>query len=122
MLVLKSGDGADPRPSTNICKKIEYTKTREAYIELVIAGRTCSCLLDTGSDVTLFPHALVRGLPLDQLVFNLSTANGTSIPILGAMTVTAKLQGRDIEIEGLVTDHVDEVILGLDWLQAKGAE
>ena len=82
----------------------------------------CSCLLDTGSDVTLFPHALVRGLPLDQCVVDLSAANGTSISILGAGTVTAKLQGRDIKIDGLVTDHVDEVILGLDWLQAKEAD
>ena len=122
MLVSKSGDGADPPQSTNTCKKIEYTKTREAYIELVIAGRKCSCLLDTGSDVTLFSHALIRGLPLDQCVVDLSAANSTSIPILGAVTVSAKLQGRDIEIEGIVTDHVDEVILGLDWLQAKGAD
>ena len=69
MLVLKSGDGADPRPSTNSCKKIEYTKTREAYIELVIGGRTSSCLL-----VTLFPHVLVRGVPLDQCVVDLYSA------------------------------------------------
>ena len=32
MIASKSVDGADPRPSTNACKKIEYTKTREAYI------------------------------------------------------------------------------------------
>ena len=122
MIASKFVDVADPRPSNSACKKIEYTKTREAYIELVIAGRTCSCLLDTGSGLTLFPHALVRGLPLDQCVVDLSAANDTSIPILGAVTVTARLQGRDIEIEGLVTYHVDEVILGLDWLQAKGAD
>ena len=66
MIASKSGDGADPSPSTNACTKSEYTKTREAYIELVVAGQTCICLLDTGSDVTLFPHALVRGLPLDS--------------------------------------------------------
>ena len=53
-------------------------------------------------------------MPFDQCVHELSAANGTSIPILGAVT--------DIEIEGLVTDHVDEVILGLDWLQAKKAD
>ena len=38
MIASKSGDGADTRPSTNACKEIEYTETREAYIELVIAG------------------------------------------------------------------------------------
>ena len=74
------------------------------------------------NDVTLFPRALVRGFPLDQCVDDLSAATGTSIPILDAVTVTARLQGRDIEIESLVTDHVNEVILGLDWLQAKGAD
>ena len=122
MIASKSADVTYPPLSTNACKTIEYTKTKEAYIELIIADRTCSCLLDTGSDVTLFPHVLVRGLPLDRCVVDLSAAYGTSIPTLGAVTVTAKLQGRDFEIEGLVTDHVDEVILGLDWLHAKGAD
>ena len=61
-------------------------------------------------------------MPLDQCVVDLSAANGTSIPILGAVSVAAKLQGRDIEIEGIVTDHVDEVIFGFDWLQTKGAD
>ena len=45
MIASKSGYGVDCRPSANACKKIEYTKIREAYIELVIAGRMCSCLL-----------------------------------------------------------------------------
>ena len=78
MLALKFGNGVDPLPSTTACKKMEYTKTREAYTELVIAGRTCSAELviagRTCSDVTLFPHALVCGLPLDQCVVDLSAA------------------------------------------------
>ena len=57
-------------------------------MELVIACRTCSCLLDTGSDITLFPYALVHELPLDQCVVDLSSANGTSIPMIGTVKVT----------------------------------
>ena len=56
MIASKSIDGANHPPSTNAFKKIEYTKKGESYIELVIAGRTCSCLLDTGIDVMLLPH------------------------------------------------------------------
>ena len=89
MIASKSVTGADFHLRTNACKKIEYSKTTEAHIELVIAGRTWICLMDTGSDVTLLPHALVRGLPLDQCVVDLYAVNGTSIPILGAVTVTA---------------------------------
>ena len=47
-------NGMGPLLSTNACKRVECTKTREAYIELAIAGRTCNCLLVTGSDVMLF--------------------------------------------------------------------
>ena len=44
------------------------------------------------------------------------------LTLLGAVTVDAELQGMDIEIEGLATGHVDEFILGLDWLQSKRAD
>ena len=71
-------------------------------------GRTIS------QEIPLFPFIRYSG--------DLSSANSTSIPILGAVMETAKLPGRDVEIEGLVTNHVDEAILGLNWLQAKGAD
>ena len=70
----------------------------------------------------LFPYALIRGLSLYQCKVILSAENNNSFPILGAVTVTANLQGKNIEIDRLVTDHVDDVILGLDSLQAKGAD
>ena len=65
MIVSKSVKGTEPLLSTNGCMKVEYTKTREANIDLIISGQQFSCLLDTGNDVTLFPHALVRSLPLN---------------------------------------------------------
>ena len=41
-------------------------------------------------------------------------------PIISEVTLIAKLYGR-VEMDGYVTEHVAEVIVGLDMLQSHGA-
>ena len=90
--------------------------SKEAYIELEIGRQHCVCLLDTGSEVTLFPEPVVKGYQLRESDIELLAANGTRIPVIGTVTVRAKLGGRTITMDGLVSEHIQEVILGLDWL------
>ena len=96
-------------------------KSKEAYIELEIERQHCVCLLDTKSDVTLFPEPMVKGYQLRESDIELLAANGTRIPVIGTVTVRAKLGGRTITMYGLVSEHIQEVILGLDWLESQGA-
>ena len=51
----------------------------------------------------------------------LLAANRTRIPVIGTVTVRARLSGRTITMDGLVSEHIQEVILGLDWLKSQGA-
>ena len=37
------------------------------------------------------------------------------------MTVNAKFNGKKIQFTGLATEHVDELLLGLTWLQEQNA-
>ena len=90
----------------NVCTRGVYKGTREAYIELIIGGRSCICLLDTGSDMTLSPSSPVKGYKLVECSVGLHAANGTSIPILGTVTVKVLFKGKEIIMDGLVTDHV----------------
>ena len=90
--------------------------TREAYIELQVGTRNCICLLDTGSDVTLLPLDIVKDYPTRECSIQLAAANGTTIPVIGEVTVPANLHGRSLEMTGYVTEHVAEVIVVLDWL------
>ena len=77
-------------------------------------------MFNTKSDVTLFLYSLVRGLQPYQYVIDSSSANGSNILILGPVTVTAKLQGKDSKFDGLVTDHVGEVMLNsTGWRRRK---
>jgi len=50
----------------------------------------------------------------------LKAANGTVIPILGEVTMPIKIGRFKTSVNGLVSEHVAEVMLGIDWLTANG--
>ena len=95
--------------------------TKEAYLEIEVNGRYYNCLLDTGSHVIIFPYTMVKGIKLHPPTTDLKAANGWSIPLLGETTVKVVRNGRTIKLQGVVTEHMDEVILGLTWLQEQVA-
>jgi len=88
----------------------------KVYVKMRINGTTTSCLVDTGSDATLIPVIFTKGcriLPTGQRIF---AANGTDIPLIGHTAVVAKLGKQRLVIVGLVTEHVSQPYLGIDWL------
>ena len=46
----------------------------------------------------------------------LKAANGTVIPVLGEASVKLKIGLFETSIHGLVSEHIIEVMLGIDWL------
>ena len=76
--------------------------SKEAYIELEIRRQHCVCLLDTGSDVTLFTAPVENGHLLRDSDIELLAANGTVIPVIETVTVRTNLGGRTITMNELV--------------------
>ena len=60
---------------------------------------------------------------LDQLSTggNVQAANGTAIPLLGEVTLRIRVGDFTTSIAGLVTEHVSEVMIGIDWMTANRA-
>ena len=98
-----------------------YESKGRVYLRARIDGRTRFCLLDTGCELTVIPAKLVGKRKLYQARKNLIAANGTQIPILGWTTLQAYVGNSLLEINGLVTEHVQDIMLGIDWLQDNGA-
>jgi hypothetical protein len=94
---------------------------RKVYLRLKIWGRTMNCLLDTGSDVTLIPAKLMGKRLVQPSSQKLLAANGTTIDVLGQVTINAKGGHHLFTIHGFVSNHVVEVILGIDFLQSQKA-
>jgi len=47
----------------------------------------------------------------------LLAANGTKIPVLGSTTLDAHVGAHRVSIHGLVSRHVTDLMLGIDWMQ-----
>jgi len=93
---------------------------RNSYLRAYLGNRVCDCLLDTGSDVCLLPESLVNPSYIRETKRTLKAANGTPITTLGETTITLTVGNIKTEVTGLISRHVSEPMLGIDWLVANG--
>ena len=99
----------------------ERTNKQAAYLRARVNGQEQDSLLDSGSEVSVLPATLVCGhilRPTDKI---LRAANGTKIKVLGEATVSFETPQYSSSVNGLVSEHVAEVMLGIDWLRENNA-
>ena len=91
----------------------------EVYLNMNLRGRVTPCLLDSGCEVTLVPKAVVDRARLitKPSTRKLSAANGTEINTIGEVSLPFLLNGRCIDTHALVSNDIEEVMLGVDWLR-----
>ena len=75
------------------------------------------CLLDTRSEITVIPACVADQLTIRPTRQQLLAANGTEIHIIGEAPIQAYAGTKLVDITGLVSEHVCDVMLGIDWLQ-----
>ena len=88
------------------------------YLRIVVAGRASVCLLDTGCERSMLPRRYVPYTELAPTDVKVFAANGTKIPVVGTTMVRFEVAGRPVQCHFLVSDAVDEPMLGIDWLEA----
>ena len=74
------------------------------------------CLIDTGCELSLAPLKLVKDVQLSPTDQHVYAANGSDIRILGAARLQFRLNGFETHSNVLVTEDVEEPMLGIDWL------
>jgi len=93
----------------------------KVYVKMRINGIMTSCLVDTGSDATLILASFTKGCQILPTRQKISAANGTEIPLTGNTSVVAKLGKQRLVVTGLVTEHVSQPYLGINWLMDHNA-
>jgi hypothetical protein len=86
----------------------------ETYIRIKVGGIDRCALLDTGCSKSCIAQKFVVGVSLEPPDEKLCAANGTEINTLGAFTLKFKLGGIETKVRLQVSDHLDEMILGID--------
>ena len=92
-------------------------ESRRVYLEVLVDDHPLDCLLDKGSDVTLFPGNLVRESPKKPITSQIRAANGTVIEVLDLVDLPVLLRGKELRVSGVASDHVGELLLGLTGLR-----
>ena len=86
---------------------------------LHINGSDFRALLDSGCDVSVLGRTVLPGLAYREDPRELLAANSTPIPILGTAEVAFQMAGVELHHNFLVSDAIEEVILGSDWLEGQ---
>jgi len=105
----------NPTLRVNEASEFSYIP-RNSYLRVSIENRIYDCLLDTGSEVCLIPEHIVNPAHVRKTKRTLKAANGTPIPIVGEVTLSISVGRYTTQIVGLVSDHVSEPMLGIDFL------
>lgn len=87
---------------------------RKVYLDVLVVGKPVDCLLDTGSDLTLIPGSLVQELQEKPIVWQIRATSGTLIDVLDEVDLSVVLKGREVIIRWAASDHVAELLLGID--------
>jgi len=79
------------------------------------------CLLDSGSEVCLVPTKYVKMTEVRPASKRLFAADGTLIPLLGEALIRAELGDVIVYINGFVSDNINDLILGVDFMKKNRA-
>ena len=76
------------------------------FIHANINGRRCSCLVDTGSEVSIINESLVGSVEIKDSTRTLKAANGSSIRVLGVVELPLFLGRRQFQSSLIVSPQV----------------
>src|SRR6266516_1960770 len=93
--------------------------TPNTYIEIQLGQSTQKCLLDSGCDYSMIPRRLIPKVPLEPESMDVFAANGSPIKILGSTCLNFKIEGENVTANVMVSDQVEEFMLGYDWLSSQ---
>ena len=97
-----------------ICQS-KYEEKR--ILEVQLGTRKILALLDSGCEQSVIGRSLIRKVPLEPTSEKLSTADGIDVPLLGETTIEFLVSGFQSQCRVVVSEAIDELILGIEWLQ-----
>jgi len=95
----------------------------KVYVKIKLLGKNVPCLLDSGCEATLILKSLVdkfKRLEMCKSDTNVWAANDTPIRICAETRLPLHLDDHCLWTNALISEDVEEVMLGADWLQEHG--
>ena len=88
----------------------------DVYLALRLNGRGVYGLLDTGCDTSIISRRVIPNELLKPTTQKSFAANGMKIALLVEVELTMTMSGNEVTAAVVVSEEVDDLILGIDWL------
>ena len=114
--------GPPPGPINHSANRGSTKKQDNAnvYLKMSLMGEDVPCLMDSGCELTMVPQDLINRfgtVELQPSVHQVWAANNTPIRINGEVRLPFILDDRCLWTTALVSEDVEEVMMGIDWLK-----
>ena len=94
----------------------------ETYVDINIKGRPVFALLDSGCERSVCPYRVCRNVKITPVKVELYAANATPISVVGTARLQFTVCGMKMFADVYVSESVDEIILGYDFLESNKCE
>jgi len=95
---------------------------KSTYLTVHWRGKQYNALLDTGCERSVVGKRLLpSGMELSPPSTDLYATNRTKIPLIVCTTINFTVHGKEYSSDLAVTNSVDQLILGIDWLMKNAA-
>ena len=111
-----SGEEEDVKRSVQDCDK-KSVKDCGNYIAAKMKKRKIKILVDTGADPNVIPSRMVAMKHIRPCKTELTSASQQKISVLGEATVKFTVNGRTFKEDFIVSDEVNEMILGMQFIK-----
>ena len=103
---------------------IIYAKVRpaEIYVDAKVDGSSILCILDTECERSIIGRKFISNLELTDTGIKLFAANGTAIPLVGAVLLNFQVGGVPVNANVVVSETMYKLILGIDWLSTNNCQ
>jgi len=101
------------------------TNTRKpgsSYLSVFINGRNELCLVDSGCEISMFPKRLITDSMITPTDLTMSNASGLPLIVSGETNVELICGDVLVNVHGVVSESVQGIILGHDFLVANDVD
>ena len=114
--------GSHPVPDTSNVQVMSGKGRAETYVNVTVRGRKASALLDSGCERSICPFGFCRNAKISPMKAELFAANATPISVVGVTRLPLEIDGMLLQAEVLVSEDIDELILGYNFLENNHCE
>ena len=113
-------ESKSPATPARVVQTIEFNDDSQVYFDAQLQKGSkllrVPIVLDTGCSLSVMPAKFSSGASLRPTNVKLVAANGAELSVSGRTTIVFLVEGYKFHADVLVSESIDEILLGQDWL------